>query len=87
MGDTIKLTGSVLAYAGIHVDRANLPGAYTGNPDSLIPGYLDVFLPAHETEIAYGESNTDSLGKFNIQFIARPDKILVKRQNRYTLIV
>jgi 5-hydroxyisourate hydrolase-like protein (transthyretin family) len=78
VGDSIKLSGSVMAYAGNSVDRAKL--IYRVYRESRFPyPWMFRFYPtASETEITSGESITDEKGKFNIQFIAEPDKSVSK---------
>ena len=78
VGDSVKLTGSVLAYAGNSIDRATL--TYRVYRESRFPyPWMFRFYPSEsETEITFGESVTDANGKFNIQFIARPDRAVSK---------
>jgi len=78
VGDSIKLSGSVMAYAGNSIDRAKL--IYRVYRESRFPyPWMFRFYPsASETEITSGESVTDGNGKFNIQFVAEPDKSVSK---------
>ncbi len=78
VGDSIKLSGSVLAYAGNSIDRAKL--TYRVYRESRFPyPWMFRYYPSRsETEITIGETITDENGKFNIRFIAEPDKSVSK---------
>jgi len=78
VGDSIKLSGSVLAYAGSSMEKSKL--IYRVYRESRFPyPWMFRYYPSRsETEITFGESITDENGKFNIQFIAEPDKSVSK---------
>jgi len=78
VGDSIKLTGYAQAYAGNSIDKAKL--IYRVYRESRFPyPWMFRFYPSgSETEITFGESMTDENGKFNIRFIAKPDKSVSK---------
>ncbi len=78
VGDSVKLSGSVLAYAGNSIDRATLEYRVYRESRFPYPWMFRFYPSASETEITSGESVTDVNGKFNIQFIARPDRAVSK---------
>jgi len=74
IGDTVKIQGSVLAYAGNSIDGARLTWRVYREARFPYP-WLFRFSPSNsEKEIAHGESTADKDGKFGIQFIAMPDR-------------
>ena len=74
IGDTIKLTGSALAYAGNNMNDARLSWRVYRETRYPYPWIIRKYPSRSNEEIAYGESNADSLGKFTIRFIAQPEK-------------
>ena len=78
VGDSVKLSGSVLAYAGNSIDRATLTYRVFRESRFPYPWMFRFYPSASETEITFGETVTDVNGKFNIQFIARPDRAVSK---------
>jgi hypothetical protein len=74
IGDSIKLTGSALSYVGNTLNGAKL--SWRIFRDIYYPYPWLVIRrpsPARE-EIAFGESGTDSLGRFTVNFVALPGK-------------
>ncbi|HET7000637.1 MAG TPA: alpha-2-macroglobulin family protein, partial [Puia sp.] len=78
VGDSVKLSGSVLAYAGNSIDKATLTYRVYRESRFPYPWMFKYYPSASETEITFGESATDGNGEFNIQFIARPDRSVSK---------
>jgi uncharacterized protein YfaS (alpha-2-macroglobulin family) len=76
IGDTIRVQGSATAYAGNKINGASLKWRVYREARFPYP-WLFRFYPSHtEQEIAHGESETDPDGKFNIRFVALPDKLI-----------
>ena len=74
VGDTIKLQGSASAYAGNSIDQSILNWHVIRESRFPYPWLFRKYPSNSETEIAHGESKTDSNGKFIISFTASPDK-------------
>jgi hypothetical protein len=78
VGDSIRLSGSVLAYAGNTIAGGKL--VYRVFRESRFPyPWMFRYYPSNtEVALTHGESLTDVRGKFNIGFIAQPDKSVSK---------
>jgi 5-hydroxyisourate hydrolase-like protein (transthyretin family) len=76
VGDSVTVTGFAKAYAGNNIDGAKVSYRVVRQPRFIYPWLTwRWWLPqAAPMEIAHGEAVTDNDGKFNIRFVAIPDK-------------
>lgn len=81
VGDSIQITGSVMAYAGNSISGAKV--VYHIRRTPRFPDwwyYYRIFNPTERgAEIASGELTTDEAGNFNIPFNALPDLSIDKK--------
>ncbi len=85
INDSIKVTGTVKAYAGNNIDGALV--IYRVVRKIRWPIWFDYYRPGkiwppysrEEQEIAHGETKTDSKGEFTINFKAIPDAAIDKK--------
>ena len=81
VNDKIKIVGLAKAYAGNNIDQATVKYRVVRRPRFI---YDWVFWrwwqpPAKEMEIARGETKTDKVGKFTIDFTAIPELTIDKK--------
>src|SRR5437764_12696178 len=73
VGDSIKLSGFALAYAGNPIVRAALTYKVYRESRFPYPWLLRYYPSDGETQMSQGESTTNENGKFTIQFVAQPE--------------
>ncbi len=78
IGDTIKLSGSAFTYAGNPVDNSKLTWRVYRETRFPYPWLFRNYPSGSEMEISHGESVITADGKFNIHFVALPDKSVNK---------
>jgi len=78
IGDTIKLNGSALAYAGNKISDAKLTWRVTREPYFPYPWLFRRYPSRSSMEIASGTAQTDGNGKFTIHFPALADPSVSK---------
>lgn len=84
VGDSIRVTGLARAYAGNNIDGAKVRYRVVRQARFPYPWWGRSWWPSsEEREIAHGELTTDADGKFEIQFLAIPDKKIDPAQNPY----
>jgi Bacterial Alpha-2-macroglobulin MG10 domain/Alpha-2-macroglobulin family/MG2 domain len=74
VGDTIRIKGSAMVYTGNAIDAAPVKWRVHREARFPYPWLLRYSPHRAEQEIAHGESQTDANGKFEIRFVALPDK-------------
>lgn len=81
VGDKIKVTGLAKAYAGNNIDGAEVKYRVVREPRFIYPWLFSRWWqpPTESMEIAHGEIKTDEDGKFELEFVANPDKTLGKK--------
>jgi TonB-dependent SusC/RagA subfamily outer membrane receptor len=81
VNDTIKVTGLAKAYAGNNIDGASVKYRVVREPRFIYPWFFSRWWqpPTSQMEIAHGETKTDKVGKFVIEFEAIPDKSIDKK--------
>ncbi|WP_281637335.1 MG2 domain-containing protein [Flavobacterium marginilacus] len=76
VNQTIKVKGIAKAFAGSNISDSKVSYSITRQTD-----YPNNFYNKYENEtIATGETKTDGLGKFNIEFVATPNANVIKEQ-------
>jgi len=78
VGDSIRLTGFVQAYAGNSVDKAKLIYRVYRESRFPYPWMFKYYPSGSESQITFGESIVDEKGRFNILFKADPDRSVSK---------
>jgi uncharacterized protein YfaS (alpha-2-macroglobulin family) len=80
-GDSIHLTGFAKAYAGNNIDNGIVKYRVVRQPRFIYPWLFSRWWqpPVKEMEIAHGELQTGTDGKFVINFAAIPDKSIDKK--------
>lgn len=75
LGDTIRVSGTGLAYAGNKIDGAKVVYRVVRDERFLYPWFYRsrYFPPSPSQEIAHGETVTDASGKFQIDFQSIPN--------------
>lgn len=75
LGETIKISGKALAYAGNNIDQATVKYRVVRNVRYPYPWLSRSYMPAApQMEIINGNTITDENGNFNFDFTAIPDK-------------
>lgn len=75
LGETIKISGKALAYAGNNIDQATVKYRVVRNVRYPYPWLYRSYMPAApQMEIINGNTITDENGNFNFDFTAIPDK-------------
>jgi len=78
VGDSIKISGYARAYAGNSLDQARLIYRVFRQSRFPYPWMFRSYPSVSETVVAFGETITERDGKFNISFIAEPDRSVPK---------
>jgi uncharacterized protein YfaS (alpha-2-macroglobulin family) len=78
IGDSIKLSGSAVAYAGSPLDGSELNWRVYRETRFSYPWLFMNFPAISEKEMAHGVSMTGADGKFSFYFVALPDKFVNK---------
>ncbi|TMI86657.1 MAG: alpha-2-macroglobulin, partial [Bacteroidetes bacterium] len=80
VNDKIKIVGLAKAYAGNNIDQATVKYRVVRRPRFIYDWVFGRWQPpAKEMEIAHGETKTDKVGKFTIDFTAIPDLTIDKK--------
>jgi len=81
VNDSIKVTGSALAYAGNLINGAKVTYRVVRSPRFIYPWLSKrLWLPPAPMEISHGETVTDNSGKFSVTFEAIPDRKIDRKQ-------
>lgn len=84
VGDSIAVTGLAKAYAGNNIDGASVSYRVVREARFPFPWWGRSWWPSNESrEITHGEVTTNAEGKFDIRFLAIPDKKIKPELNPY----